>query len=459
MQKIKCAILNIIVSLLALVALVGFFVFPLWEIKSTIKFNEDLAKLIFKQKEDVDENLENPEDDILTLLIEELVEERISLDFSVAVDTTFIATTALSASKTQTKNFIYSIIDNLVASIDEETLNELEDSIAKASVTAAIKVELNELSKNNDMSVDDVMEEIGVDEEYLDKSATAILDAISAENADVDSVTDEIIDVVKDVYTKYGESSLADESFEDLSPEAEAELRAEIADVIGQFADSEGNFDGGGIISTLINQLLSAEKEEETNGGEEGAAPEQNLAFMVRKYLAPADDSTQSEKPIKEKLADALKAKVNDKVIEGVSLVTTIVFAFILFSSLWWILLLLKILIKLGMRNPLVKLKAPIIFGGLPFLVFFILPTIAVYVLSNPPSFIEGLLSYGFLETLSSLLGDGSIKLSFASSSIFSFACGFVLFVFGFYYASQRRNIKRAIKEERYQSQRRGGLY
>ena len=457
MQTIKCTILNLIVSLLALVALVGYFVFPFWEIKSTITFNEDLAKLFFKVKEDAKETGEGkPEEDVLTLLIEELAEENISLDFSVSIDTAFIATTALSASKTQTKNFIYSIIDNFVASIDEETLKELEDSIAKASVSAAIKVELKELAKNDDMHVDDVMAEIGVDEEYLDESALAILKAISEDGANVDSVTDEIIDVVKDVYTKYGESSLADEGFEDLSPEAEAELRAEIADVVSSFADSEGNFDGGGIISTLIGQLLSASEKETEE--ESSLAPEKSLAYAIKKYLTPADDSTQTEKPINEQIEDALKAKISDDVIETVGLATTILFAFIVFSAFWWILLLLKILIKLGMKNPLVKLKAPIIFGGLPFLVFFILPTIALYVLSNPPSFMEGLLSYGFLETLSSLLGEG-IKLSFASSSIFSFACGFVLFIFGFYYAKQRRNIKRRIKAERYQSQRRGGLY
>ena len=43
MKKSHIAILNAIVAVLCLVALVGYFLFPVWTIKAKITFTEDLA--------------------------------------------------------------------------------------------------------------------------------------------------------------------------------------------------------------------------------------------------------------------------------------------------------------------------------------------------------------------------------------------------------------------------------
>ena len=463
MKKTNCAILNLIVSILSLVAIVGYFMFPFWKIKATITFNEDLAKLIFEDEEEEEETsddaLENADEDILDLLVEELVEEDISLEFTISIDTTFLAKTALASSKKQTERFIHSLIDDFVDSIDEDTLEDLEDSIARASVSAAIKVELKELSKNNDMSVEDVMDEIGISDSYLDSSTDRILRAIEDENATVDSVTNVVIDIVKDVYSRYGDSSLADESFEHLTTEGEAELRVEISDIISSFANEDGSFNSDGLISTLIDQLLSSEDEEDYEE-EASLTPAQNIAFAVEKYLAPVEYATKdaSNKSINEKVADAIKDLVDDDVIDAVNLVSIVLFAFISFCTIWWVILLLKILIRLGMKNPLVRLATPIIFGGLPFIIFFIIPTIAVKLLSSPPSFMVDLLGRETAKTVKTLF-KGAIDISFSSSAIFAFVCGFILFVFGFYYARQRRAIKRKIKEEKRENQMSGGLY
>ncbi len=463
MKKTNCAILNLIVAILSLVAIFGYFMFPFWKINATVTFNEDLAKLIFEEEEEDEEKsddaLENADEDILNLLIEELVDEDISLEFTVSIDTTFLAKTALSSSKKQTERFIHSLIDDFVDSIDEDTLEELEDSIARASVSAAIKVELKELSKNNDMDVEDVMDEIGVSDDYLDNSSNRILNAIEDENATVDSVTDVVIDIVKDVYSRYGNSSLADETFEHLTAEGEAELRVEVADIISSFANEDGSFNSDGLISTLIDQLLSSE-EEEDDSEEASLTPAQNIAFAIEKYLAPEEYSSKktSDKSINEKVADAIKETIDDDIIETINLVSIILVAFISFCTIWWVILLLKLLIRLGMKNPLVRLASPIIFGGLPFIIFFIIPTIAVKLLSSPPSFIVDLLGKETAKTVKTLF-KGAIDVSFSSSAVFAFVCGFILFVFGFYYAKQRRSIKRKIKEEKRENQMSGGLY
>ena len=461
MKKTNCAILNVIVTSLCLIALVGYFLLPLWKIKAKITFNEDLAELIFKNDNTEDDgktDLENADDDILNLLVDELAKEEIELEFSVSIDTGLLISSALSSSKRQTEKFLHSVIDDLVSTLDEKTLDKLEDSLAKASVSAAIKVELKELAKDVDKEVEEVMDEIGVDDKYINDSTDAILDALDEENASVDSVTDVIIDVVKDVYDKYGNSSLADETFENLTPEGEQELREEIANVISSFANEDGTFDGDGLISSLIEKLLSENNSEDPEEEESALAPAQNLSFAVKKYLAPAKDSDDEDKPIDEKIADSLKESIDEDTIEIVRIVSIGIFAFVMFSAFWWIFLLIKILIKLAMRNPLIKLNSAISLGILPFMTFVLIPSIGVSLLKSPPAFIKNALGKEALSTIKTLF-NGAIELSFSSSSIFAFICAIVLFIFGFYYSKQRRKIKRKLKEEKREQQRSGGLY
>ena len=451
MNKKKCFILNLIVSIISIVALAGYFIFPFFKFEATITFNEDVANIIFDNVDAADEDDEEEEasDDILSLLVKELAEENISLSFSITIDTTLLATTAISASKRQTQKFIYSIIDELVESLNEDTLKDLEDSIAKASVSAAIKVELSNMANEVGAELGDVMQDIGISDEYINESTTAILDAINSEDATVDSVTTVIVDVVKDVYDKYGESSFADEYFEELTPENEEMLREELANILSTFADDEGNFNGDGLVSSLISQFLFANGEGESEESEEACLPTgESLAFSVKKYLAPQGSSPSTDKPINQKIADSIKEKIDDDALETIGTVTLVLFAFLAFSAVWWLLLLIKIIVKIGLKNPLIKLKAPIIFGGLPCIFLFILPTSIVSLLANPPSYLTNLVGEESLATVSTLFGE-AIKLSFSSSSIIAFVCGFILFIFGFYYAKQRRAIKREIKYEK----------
>jgi predicted permease len=110
------------------------------------------------------------------------------------------------------------------------------------------------------------------------------------------------------------------------------------------------------------------------------------------------------------------------------------------------------------MRNPLIKLKAPIVFGGLPFIILVLVPTTAIKMLSNPPTFLAEQMGAETVAMLKALFGK-AINISFSSSSIVAFICGIVLFGFGFYYSSQRRAIKRKIKAEKREQMQSGGLY
>ena len=467
MKKPKCALLNFVVSLLAVVAVAGYFVLPLFEFSAKITFNEDIARLILTDKDaeksEEGEDLENEDEDILDVLIKELTEEEITLEFTFSIDTIKFAETAFAMSEIETKKFLYSIIDDLVASLNKDALKNLEDSIARASVSAAIKVELKEMAKNQDKEIENVMDELGIDDTYLDNSTNSILSAIEDENATVDSVATVIVDVVKDVYDKYGNSDLADETFEHLTEENEEELKAEIADIISQFANEDGTFNGDGLISSLIEKLLSAkdsiENEEENEEENEAfVTSSQNLSFIVTKYFNPIEEEETEVKSIEEKIAEAIKASITDEICETAKIAILAIACFIAFCAFWWAFLLLKIIIKMGGKNPLVKLKAPIIFGGLPFIILALLPTVAITIIQTSPSFIHDLLDAETLATLTSIFGK-AVELKFASSSVVAFVCGFILFIFGFHYANKRKSIKRVIKQRKRAAKKSAKLY
>ena len=465
MKKSLIIILNGIVAGICLIALIGYFLSPLLKITAKITFDEALAELIFaneEEEETEEESSEEPSDDeIIHLLIEELVEEEISIDISVSLDTSLLMSSALSSNTKQTEKFIHSLIDDLVETIDKETLQDLEDSIAKASVSAAVKMELQELSRDLDEDVEKIMDDLGIDDSYLDNSTEAILDAIRSEDATVDSVTDEVIDVVKDVYSRFENHPEYSEEYEELTPEAEEELRAEIADIISEFADENGNFNGDGLISSLLANLLSEEGFEEEE--EEAFAPAHLdlVNFTILNFASEESESSseeQEDKPIDEVLADTLKESITKDTLNTIRIISIVLFGFVFFSAFWWILLIIKILAKIGMRNPLISLKAPIIFGALPFIIFVIVPSLFVDLLASPPAFMRNWMGQETVEMLTSLF-DGTIKIAFSSSAIVAFICVLATFGFGFYYSAKRRELKRKIREEKLEQMKSGGLY
>lgn len=472
MKKTSFALLNGIVAGICAIALIGFFIMPFWTVKIAISFNEEVAEILFEDamaddeessesEESIDSEEDSEELDMTAILIKELAEEEIKLEIAVSIDTGLLMNCALSSSKKSAKDFVYDLIDDLVASVDEDTLEEIENSIAKAGVTSAVKVELAELAKDLDVDVDELMDDIGIDENYLDSRTEDLLSAIREEDATVDSVTDVVVDIVDEIYEKYGNSEYADDEFEELTPEEREELRAEIADIVGELADEEGNIDGDGLLSALLSGLLSEEDielpEEEAFRGA-GVTYAMHRLFSSESESESEFESEEEQKPFDEMLRDELREAVTDEVLDAVQLVALIYFILFAFSAFWWIFLIIKILCKIGMKNPLISLKSAIAFGGTAFTILVIIPSLAFGMLANPPSFIADMLDRETLDIMKTLF-DGAIKISFSSSAIIAFICSLALFGFGFYYSSKRMAIKRAIKQKKREEAQSGGLY
>lgn len=468
MKKLPIAVLNAIVAGICAIALIGFFLFPLWSIKTKISFNEDVAELLLDNMSGSDSGEDDEElpdeNDIFPILVEELAEENITLKIEVSIDTGLLMACALSSDSSKVEAFLHDLIDDLVAGIDKKTLEEIEDSIARASVTAAVKLELQELSKDLGEDVEKVMEDIGLDDEYLDEKTDILLEEIRSDDATVDSVTDVVMDVVDDVYNKYGNAY--PEDYEPLTPEEEEELRAEIADIISGLADEEGNIDGDGLLSALISGLLEGEElpddiEEELSA----PAKAKGISFAINKYFSPEDESesdlestSEEQKDLDQVIADTLKDSITEDTLNVVRIIAIGLFAFVFICAFWWLFLIIKILAKIGMRNPLISVKAPIISGCIPFIILVIVPSVLTGMLASPSGAIADMLGKDGVDIMQKLFG-GAITVSFSSSSIVSFICAIAMFIFGFFYSSRRRAIKRRLKQEKREKKMSGGLY
>ena len=96
----------------------------------------------------------------------------------------------------------------------------------------------------------------------------------------------------------------------------------------------------------------------------------------------------------------------------------------------------------MGAKNNAVRLGLPIAFGSLPFWVFYLLPTLLVFLIKAPPAFLVGLL--GGAQSMAELTKITSIlSLTFSSCAWVSFAIGTFLFFFVlFFYRGLRKKLK-----------------
>ena len=136
--------------------------------------------------------------------------------------------------------------------------------------------------------------------------------------------------------------------------------------------------------------------------------------------------------------------KLDDKTVLQIAEIMKYVGYVVLFTFFTWAYLILKMLIKIPLDNPGIKLKLPIWFGYIPFTILVILPTAAITAVR-----------YGAMD---GLMGEGAssakillnaVNITFSSGGVFSFVSAIVLFIFSFIYMHYRNQLKKIIKYEK----------
>lgn len=451
----KVFICNMVIVLLCILSIASYFLMPFWKVSVTVTLTPEKIQEMFAEEENGNGDVEPTS--IATLaessegnsnsseinIADFIGDEGISISLSLQLQTKDVLS-SLTADSTETvEAIIGDNVDNIVEELNEP-LNNLVKNVAKnATKTILLDTIKQQVKEAFDHAIDEegvqqYLDDAGITETYIETQIDRLINALYADNATVTSVTDTLIAVMEDVATTLKNSGIEDFADIEVTEDLKAEMREDISEGLSFFAKEDGSINADDLIAELLLQLM---EETGTNDGEENEE-----GFAGVKALAAADGAnTNAADELKTKLREMIMAEIPEDAAAGIAEAMTYVSYVILFSFFTWFYLILKIVVKLRAKNNAIKLKVPIWLGWLPFLILYLIPTIAVSMLSNPPAFLADAMGAETVAEMKSVFE--MISITFSSGAWFSFAAAMFLMLFSmFYYGRQRRKLKRMKK-------------
>lgn len=425
---------NILIALLSVAAVAALFFAPLWEIDvKYIMQKEVLEKILPEEAKEVD--------------LDEIVGDGIPLSLTVSVQTKDTIRSALGKDAKQSvteliKNNVDKVVDELAPTFDE-IAEKIVRSTAKSTVRDAVNEQVKNFLQNagseaTDERVSELLNQAGVDEEYINQKTDALLDAIYAENATVDGVSQKAVETVEEVFEKLDKSGVAEFQGAALTEENKEEIKNSIAEALSVIADENGNIDADDLAANLILEMLRSSEDES-----EPAVAAMDFTTQETDSGSVEEDATEQ---LKAEVKQMIMEKLTDETLDTIVLALRIVFGVLCFTAFTWAWLIVKMLFKAFSRNPAIKLKLPIWLGWLPFLALVLLPMGAMLIVKAQPSFLVNLLGAEMMESLSAFFASAS--LSFSSAAWVAFAAAVALIILSIPYGIFRRRLKRAKRED-----------
>ena len=425
---------NILIALLSVAAVAALFFAPLWEIDvKYVMQKEVLEKILPEEAKEVD--------------LDEIVGDGIPLSLTVSVQTKDTIRSALGKDARQS---VTELIENNVDKVVDElapTFDEIAEKIVRSTAKSTVRDAVNEQVKNflqnagseaTDERVSELLNQAGVDEEYINQKTDALLDAIYAENATVDGVSQKAVETVEEVFEKLDKSGVAEFQGAALTEENKEEIKNSIDEALSVIADENGNIDADDLAANLILEMLRSSEDES-----EPAVAAMDFTTQETDSGSVEEDATEQ---LKAEVKQMIMEKLTDETLDTIVLALRIVFGVLCFTAFTWAWLIVKMLFKAFSRNPAIKLKLPIWLGWLPFLALVLLPMGAMLLVKAQPSFLVNLLGAEMMESLSTFFASAS--LSFSSAAWVAFAAAIALIILSIPYGIFRRRLKRAKRED-----------
>lgn len=442
----KAFICNLLISFLCLLSIVSYFILPFWKVQASYTLTaETIEKLLSDavEKEAGDEESESDGGNPLSNLdFSEIIDGDITIPISITLQTQDILSSLSTDPAILVKNILSDNINNLVDELTpviNKTAKNLVKTLAKTVLSEQLKEQVKE-SLGDDVTDEELtqeLEKLGVSEEYVNNQIDNLIDTLYQEGTTTDSAADAIIDAVEDTLLemeKNGGENL------NLDEETKATLKEEIKDLLSQFADENGNLNFDELTTSLLLGFLT--KDSEDGDGDGDAEP---AVMLMRADLNNQEGNDDLDKEaedlsaeLKAELTNRLMNILDDSTLNTIAEAIKIISYVVLFTFFTWAYLVLKILLKMGMKVNTIKLGLPIWFGSLPCWILFILPTAVFNALLTPTGPLASMVGESTMGVL------GNLSVSFFSCSVVSFLIGifFVLFVI-FYYGKLRRTLKK----------------
>ena len=431
-------IFNIVIALICVAAIAGYFIMPLWRMNIDITFTEEFTDYIIDSA-----NISSEDGDVENTVRTILTDASISIPFEMRT------TDAFDALFKKDTSAIESMIEHNVDLILEELSANIDQAV-KSALSAAVNDAVNSLALSlaEDEDAAEVMqklEEAGIDNDYITQKTSEIYDALNVDNATVDDV----LEIVDSTFDELATSIAAALDYEGDVEELTEEFRAYIADILNALADENGNIAIGEVINDLIAAIVNGEDISEVLPKAETNVklyPVYSATFAGAGngvvYKAAADNADGGEQSgsatsdaLKQQIKDYIMNNIGDETLDTIRKVMSGIAILLMFTFFTWAYLILKMIFKSASRNPAIKIGLPIWLGWLPFLIFALIPATVFTVIINGVE-IEGLPEFPF--NIAEVL-----RMQFMSAGVVSFFAAAALIVISFVYWPLRRKLKK----------------
>ena len=392
------------------------------------------------------------ENEVIADVLDQLGKDKVTLTFSIKATTPQLF--ALLFNKAETEAAIKRVINANVTTVLGEmsgsidvVVEDLSKSMLRLSVKSALSDTINDFINNEELSdktVDTVLNDLGLTDEYLDEKSGRIFEAIKADGATVDTVTDATIAVIDEVVNDLASSATGEYenlTIENLPDGVKETIKSSIKSIIGGFADKNGNINPDSIIYNVLGRALDKSSETPTEGGETAA---------IKTALFADGEKTYSKEDVEKLITDKINAFFTGSVISAISTNITLLTLGMALSFALWGWLVIKIVIKLFAENPTIKVWSAIWLGSSPVTSLFITPAVAGLALSNlasAPAFITNALTKILPANVYNVLtaASKSISVTVNSTTMYTAIITAIFIVFSIFYMIFRKKLKREI--------------
>lgn len=456
--RIAAYVFNAIIICFCALTIASYFFAPAMnygaKVVTTPELTNELKKVLITEDSSPDssETGEISENEVIADVLDQLGKDKVTLTFSIKATTPQLF--ALLFNKAETEAAIKRVINANVSTVLDEmsgsidvVVEDLSKSMLRLSVKSALSDTINDFISNEELSdktVDTVLNDLGLTDEYLDEKSGRIFEAIKADGATVDTVTDATIAVIDEVVNDLASSATGEYenlTIENLPDSVKETIKSSIKSIIGGFADKNGNINPDSIIYNVLGRALDKSSETPTEGGETAA---------IKTALFADGEKTYTKEDVEKLITDKINAFFTGAVISAISTNITLLTLGMALSFALWGWLVIKIVIKLFAENPTIKVWSAIWLGSSPVTSLFITPAVAGLALSNlasAPAFITNALTKILPANVYNVLtaASKSISVTVNSTTMYTAIITAIFIVFSIFYMIFRKKLKREI--------------
>ena len=455
---------NIVISVLAAAAIATCFVLPIWQVefqaeftdqigdavKNTLRVDEDHGAMIVLTSDEstgateISDLLPDAFSKRGKEILKSFVDELCKSDLKISFTQSFYSSDMIAALYDQDSKRAADVIDKSVDQfIDdaEKIISDFLQTAAKAAAKEFVRTAVDSILKSDYEydGYDQLTDDLGSEKDRIDALVDRIIDAVMKDGATVSSVTDIVLESADEAQKILSAIPKFSEDAELYDDEARANVKKSTEELLDNFADENGEIN---FKDSLLRILLNAANQAIEN------YQSANNAFSVSGMSLTTNIEN---KPTVEESEEELKTHIKKTILNaGNGVIANTVVGLMAISGAFILILIfmlfypiLRTLTNIGAENPGFSMFLPVFGGICSYSMLVLIPSALPQLLRLIAAKGESL---SIPTAVTSVINAVSIK--FCSGTIAAFILAVILFIFGFFYMHQRRELDKDIRAE-----------